>query len=164
MGVSEPAAIGEQHPHMVSVPDSQAQVVDRFKRSNGSIGKEFSTMTKSKGIGRGGARPNSGPKKKPVTGPPQVADAANAPSIIPEGLSDEEIVKFKRKAADEALLAVAMYSTSDNARVAAAKELNDRTLGKPKPGAAAKPEQNDLFDDGWGTLLQSKQPAAGRTN
>jgi hypothetical protein len=121
-------------------------------------------MTKSKGIGRGGARPNSGPKKK-LTGPTQTDGAPSAAPIIPEGLSDEEIRKFQEKVAREALVAVAMYSPSDNARVAAAKELNDRSLGKPKPGIAAKPDQPDMFEnDGWGELLKPRQPVPGRAN
>jgi hypothetical protein len=120
-------------------------------------------MTKSKGVGRGGARPNSGPKKKPIAGQTQVAGAANSGPIIPAGLNAEELKKVCEALAYETLATIARDGASENARVAASRELLDRSLGKPKPGTAAKPDQNDLFDDGWGTLLKSGQ-AAGRTN
>jgi hypothetical protein len=112
-------------------------------------------MTKSKGIGRGGARPNSGPKKKPVAGPTQVAGEPNAAPIIPSGLSEEQLRKFCEALAYETLATVATLGASENARVAASRELLDRSLGKPKPGTAVNPDQNDLFaDDGWGDLLR----------
>jgi hypothetical protein len=132
-------------------------------------------MTKSKLVGRGGARPGAGRKQKPVAGPTCVAGelrsggersptADTSGPIIPAGLSEEEIDKFCRAVARETLVTVAMTGTSESARVAASRELNDRILGKPKPGTAAKPDQSDMFDDGWGNLLKSGQTAAGRTN
>jgi hypothetical protein len=148
----------------VFVPDSQAQVFDRFKRSNGSIGKEFSTMTKSKGVGRGGARPNSGPKKKPTAGPTQVAGAVGASPIIPAGLNAEELKKVCEALAYETLATIARDGASENARVAASRELLDRSQGKSTPRPAAKLDQLDLLDDGWGSLLKPGQPVAGRSN
>lgn len=134
-------------------------------------------MTKSKLTGRGGARAGAGRKPKPVAGPTCVAgehrsDGERSPAadtsavpIIPEGLSEEEIDKFCRAAARATLLTVAMTGTNESARVSAAKELNDRSLGKPKPGTAAKPDGPDLFEnDGWGELLKPRQPVPGRTN
>jgi hypothetical protein len=133
-------------------------------------------MTKSKLVGRGGARAGAGRKKKPVAGPTRVvgdsrsddergsAAKASAP-IIPANLSAEDLKKFCEALAYETLATIAMTGTSENARVAASRELFDRVQGKPKPGAAAKSDQLDLLaDDGWGNLLMSKQPAAGRTN
>jgi hypothetical protein len=134
-------------------------------------------VTKTKLVGRGGSRPGAGRKPKPVAGPTHVvageprsdgergpaADTSPAP-IIPAGLSEEEIDKFCRAVARETLVTVAMTGTSESARVAASRELNDRSLGKPKPGTAAKPDQLDLLDDGWGNLLKPGQPAAGRSN
>jgi hypothetical protein len=120
-------------------------------------------MTKSTGVGRGGARPNSGPKKKPIAGPTQVAGAANAAPIIPAGLSDEDRDKFIAGLCRETLATIMVHGKSEGARVAAVREFHDRILGKPKPGTAANPDQFELADD-WGDLLKSKQPAAGRTN
>jgi hypothetical protein len=84
--------------------------------------------------------------------------------IIPAGLGAEDLKKFCEALAFETLATVAMTGTSENARVAASRELFDRVQGKPKPGTAAKSDQLDLLaDDGWGTLLKPVQ-AAGRTN
>jgi hypothetical protein len=121
-------------------------------------------MTKSTGVGRGGARPNSGPKKKPIAGPTQVAGAANATPIIPVGLSDEERDKFIAGLCRETLATIMVHGKSESARVAASRELLDRSLGKPKPAPATKPDQSDFFEDGWGDLLKSRQPATRRTN
>ena len=130
-------------------------------------------MTKSKGVGRGGARPNSGPKKKPVAGPTHLAgkfeeselgETRSAP-IIPANLSPEDLKKFCEALAFETLATIAVTGTSEPARVAASRELLDRSRGKPAPGTAAKPDQSELFtDDGWNGLLDSRQPAAGRSN
>jgi hypothetical protein len=133
-------------------------------------------MTKSKLVGRGGARPGAGRKQKPVAGPTCVAselrsDGERSPAadtsapIIPANLSAEDLKKFCEALAYETLATVAMTGTSENARVAASRELFDRVQGKPKPGAAAKSDQFDLLaDDGWGNLLKSGQSATGRTN
>jgi hypothetical protein len=134
-------------------------------------------VTKSKLVGRGGARAGAGRKPKPVAGPTYVAGerrsdgeqspAADTPAapIIPAGLSEEEIDKFCRAVARDTLLTIAMTGTSESARVAASRELNDRSLGKLKPGTAAKADQSDLFEsDGWGDLLKTRQPAPGRAN
>jgi hypothetical protein len=122
---------------------------------------------------RGGARPGAGRKRKPTAGPTRVAaeigsssepTAATPGPIIPAGLSEEEIDKFCRAVARETLLTVAMTGTSESARVAASRELNDRSLGKPKPGAAANPDQLDLLaPDHWGSLLDV-QPAPSKAN
>jgi hypothetical protein len=132
-------------------------------------------MTKSKLVGRGGARPGAGRKQKPVAGPTCVASeprtdgdqgsAANTSApIIPANLSAEELKKFCEALAFETLATIAVTGTSEPARVAASRELLDRAQGKPKPGTAAKPDSPDLFDDGWGNLLKSGQSATGRTN
>jgi hypothetical protein len=127
-------------------------------------------MTKSKMVGRGGARAGSGRKKKAVAGPTQVLsdcrsnEDRNSGPIIPVGLGAEDLKQFCENLAYETLATVAVTGTSESARVAASRELLDRSLGKPKPGIAAKPDQNDLFDDGWGNLLKPGQSAAGRAN
>jgi hypothetical protein len=114
-------------------------------------------MTKATGIGRGGKRNGAGRKKNPP-------GASVSVPIPPAGLSAEELAKYYAASAIEAAAAIAFDGSQPaSARVAALKELLDRSEGKSKPGTA-KPDQLDLLDDGWGTLLQSKQPAAGRTN
>ena len=133
-------------------------------------------MTKSKLQGRGGARAGAGRKLKLVAGPTYAAgeprsDGERSPAakvgaapIIPAGLNAEDLKKFCEVLAYETLATIAMTGTSENARVAASRELFDRVQGKPKPGAAAKSDQFELLaDDGWGTLLKSGQ-APGRTN
>jgi hypothetical protein len=127
-------------------------------------------MTKSKLVGRGGARAGSGRKKKPVAGPTRVVSEIGTQSapisgpIIPTGLSAEDLKQFCETLAYETLATVAVTGTSESARVAASRELLDRSLGKPKPAPATKPDQSDFFEDGWGDLLKSRQPASGRTN
>jgi hypothetical protein len=133
-------------------------------------------VTKSKSVGRGGARAGAGRKPKPVAGPTCVAgesrsggerDSGDKPSspIIPANLNAEDLKKFCEALAFETLATIAVTGTSEPARVAASKELLDRAQGKPKPGVAAKSDQPDMFEnDGWGDLLKSKQPAAGLTN
>jgi hypothetical protein len=116
--------------------------------------------------GRGGARPGAGRKRKAIARAPQPGSAAAelpAP-IIPPGLTDEELKKFCATLAYEALAFVAWHGTSENAKVAASRELLDRSLGKPKPAPATKPDQSDFFEDGWGDLLKSRQRSAGRSN
>jgi len=123
-------------------------------------------MTKAKGD-HGGKRIGAGRKAKPRAGPTMMAGDPGSPSdrIIPANLSPEERNKFLDGLADETLATIMATGTSESARVAAARETKDRILGKPKPGTAAKSDQLDLLaDDGWGTLLKSGQPAAGRTN
>lgn len=127
-------------------------------------------MTKSKLVGRGGARAGSGRKKKSVAGPTRVVGEIGAQSalisapIIPIGLSAEDLKQFCETLAYETLATVAVTGTSESARVAASRELLDRSLGKPKPAPATKPDQSDFFEDGWGDLLKSRQQAAGRAN
>jgi hypothetical protein len=134
-------------------------------------------VTKSKSVGRGGARAGAGRKPKPVAGPTHVAGklrsdvekspaAADIPApIIPVGLNAEQLKAFCEALAFETLATVAVTGTSEPARVAASKELLDRAQGKPKPGTAAKSDQLDMLaDDGWGNLLKSGQSAARRTN
>ena len=131
-------------------------------------------MTKSKMVGRGGARVGSGRKRKPVAAPTIVAGKINPESelnsvgprfpIVPVGLDAEDLKKFCETLAYETLATVAVTGTSESARVAASRELLDRSLGKPKPAPATKPDQSDFFEDGWGDLLKSRQPASGRAN
>ena len=114
-------------------------------------------MTVSKNIGRGGARPGSGRKKKPGAGP-----ITEMPSVT--GLSAEDLAKALTDFAMVGLVKIAAEGASESARVSALREILDRAAGKPKPGVpAAKQDQLEL-DDNWGDLLKSKQPAAGRAN
>jgi hypothetical protein len=136
---------------MANFRENQTAKSDIQKRGN------YSPMTKATGVGRGGKRSGAGRKKNP-------AGVSVSVSLPPTGLSVEELAKHYAPMAIETLAIVASDGTQPaSARVAAAKELIDRSEGKSKP-AAAKPDQTDFADDGWGTLLQSKQPAAGRAN
>jgi hypothetical protein len=113
-------------------------------------------MTKSRGIGRGGARGGAGRKKKTA--------AASIPlTIPPEGLTPAEEIRLAR-ATFAAIAADGAQPAS--ARVQAADKLLDRTIGKPKAAPAAKdPAQPDFEDDGgWGELLNPSKPAAWRAN
>jgi hypothetical protein len=132
-------------------------------------------VTKSKLVGRGGARSGAGRKPKPVAGPTHIAGAhrsdeepgatANTSTpIIPPNLSPEEKRQYLKGVAEETLATIMVTGTSESARVAAAREALDRAEGKPKPGTAAKSDQLDLLDDGWGGLLTPSQPAARRAN
>jgi hypothetical protein len=116
-------------------------------------------MTKPTGVGRGGKREGAGRKARP----PGVSFAIPA---APTGMSAEELAKRYATLAVETLAAVAADGAQPaSARVAASREILDRSEGKPKPGTAAKSDQLDLLaDDGWGNLLKSGQSAAGRTN
>jgi hypothetical protein len=116
-------------------------------------------MTKRTGVGRGGKREGAGRKARPPGGSVAVTTA-------PTGMSAEELAKHYATLAVETLAAVAADGAQPaSARVAASREILDRSEGKPKPGVAAKTDQADLFaDDGWGTLLQSRQPATVRIN
>jgi hypothetical protein len=114
-------------------------------------------LTKSKNIGRGGARPGSGPKKKPGAGP-----ITKLPALTGNKIEDDKTLADWVRAG---LVHIAASGASEAARVAALKELGDRAEGKSKPGVAQKSDQPDMFEnDGWGDLLKSKQPAAGRPN
>jgi hypothetical protein len=110
-------------------------------------------MTKSRNIGRGGARPGSGPKKKP-TAPP----ITEMPALTGNRVEDDKTLAVWVRAG---LVHIAATGASEAARVAALKELGDRAEGKSKPGIAPKTDQLDLLDDGWGNLLKSGQPTAG---
>jgi hypothetical protein len=80
-------------------------------------------------------------------------------------MSAEELAKHYATLAVVTLAAVAADGAQPaSARVAASREILDRSEGKARPGTPVNADQSDMFDDGWGTLLQSKQPAAGRTN
>jgi hypothetical protein len=115
-------------------------------------------MTKSRGIGRGGARANSGPKKKPAAPPTHVEGKGDSEPVIPSGLSAEERRKFLDELADETLANVMANDPSGAARVNAARAVQDRTRGKPLP---AKPQDDQCdFDDHWGTLLDAPKPIA----
>jgi hypothetical protein len=116
-------------------------------------------MTKRTGVGRGGKREGAGRKARP----PGVSVAV---TTAPTGMSAEELAKHYATLAVETLAAVAADGSQPaSARVAASREILDRSEGKPKPGVAAKADQTDMFaDDHWGDLLKSKQPAAGRAN
>jgi hypothetical protein len=115
-----------------------------------------SFVTKSRNIGRGGARPGSGPKKKPGAGPITEVPATT-------GKSAEVLAKELTDFAIAGLVKIASEGASESARVTALKEILNRGAGMPRPGAAAKTDQLEL-DDGWGTLLTPSQPATGRTN
>jgi hypothetical protein len=114
-------------------------------------------MTASKNVGRGGARKGAGRKKKPAA--PPLTD-------IPEatGQSAEALAKAAVDIAMAVLVHVAVNGESEAARVSAAEKIINRAAGMPKPGTAAKPDQPDLFDDGWDELLRPSSPAAGRAN
>jgi hypothetical protein len=120
-----------------------------------------------------GSRPGAGRKRKPVAGPTHVASEVGseneprpAAPIIPAGLSADELKKFCEALAFETLATIAITGTSEPARVAASRELLDRAQGKPKPGAAAKPDAPGADEgDGWGDLLTARpSPTAGRAN
>jgi hypothetical protein len=117
-------------------------------------------MTKSRNIGRGGARPGAGRKAKPVAGPTEIGFGA-AP-IIPPGLDDEGQRKFCESLAFETLATIAATGTSESARVAASRELLDRCRGKPSPAKPAEAEQSDAGDH-WEGLLGSK-PAPSKAS
>ena len=115
-------------------------------------------MTKSKNIGRGGKRDGSGRKKKPTA--PPITDIP-----VTSGQSAEALAKQHVDIAMATLVHIALNGESEAARVSAAERILNRAAGMPKPGTAAKSDQLDLLaEDGWGNLLKSKQPAAGRTN
>ncbi len=116
-------------------------------------------MTKPTGVGRGGKRDGAGRKAKP----PGVSVAIPA---APTGMSAQELAKHYATLAVETLAVIAGDGAQPaSSRVAASREILDRSEGKPKPGVAAKSDQPDMFEnDGWGDLLKSKQPAAGRVN
>jgi hypothetical protein len=116
-------------------------------------------MTKRTGVGRGGKREGAGRKARP-------AGVSVAIPAAPTGMSAQELAKHYATLAVETLAVIAGDGAQPaSSRVAASREILDRSEGKPKPGVAAKADEPDLFaDDGWGTLLQSKQPAAGRAN
>jgi hypothetical protein len=115
-------------------------------------------MTKTTGVGRGGKREGAGRKARP----PGVSVTISA---APTTMSAQELAKHYATLAVETLAAVAADGAQPaSARVAASREILDRSEGKPKPGVAAKSDQPDFFEnDGWGDLLKSKQ-AAGRAN
>jgi hypothetical protein len=132
-------------------------------KSDGQNGEVFS-MTRSRLVGRGGARPGAGRPRKPVAGPTTLDVASSKTErvpVIPVGLSEDDLAKFCETLAFETLATVASTGTSESARVAASRELLDRARGKPKPAPAqSKPEQHDLFDH-WGDLLESPKPQSG---
>lgn len=116
-------------------------------------------MTRSTGMGRGGKREGAGRKKKPG------ADIVPLPAV-PDGLSTEELAKHFAGLAVTTLATIAAGGASESARVAAAREILDRSEGKSKPGVAANPDQSDMFDGGWGELLRSpsRHGPARKTN
>jgi hypothetical protein len=112
-------------------------------------------MKKSK---HGGKREGAGRKKKP-TAPP----LTDIPVV--SGQTAEALAKQHVDIAMATLVHIALNGESEAARVSAAERILNRAAGMPKPGTAAKPDQNDLFEnDHWGNLLKSGQSAAGRTN
>jgi hypothetical protein len=114
-------------------------------------------LTVSRHIGRGGARKGAGQKKKPGAGP-----ITEMPALTGNRVEDDKALADWVRAG---LVHIAATGASEAARVAALKELGDRAEGKSKPGIAPKADQPDMFEnDGWGELLKSKQPAAGRSN
>ena len=117
-------------------------------------------MTKPTGVGRGGKREGAGRKARP----PGVSVAIPA---APTMMSAQELAKHYATLAVETLAVVAADGAQPaSARVAASREILDRSEGKAKPGAT-KPDQPDMFGDqadGWEGLLGPRQPAAGRSN
>jgi hypothetical protein len=128
-------------------------------------------MTKSRNIGRGGARPGAGRKQKPVAGPTAIGKFFNVPStaqldepapIIPPGTDDEGLRQFCEALAFETLATIAATGTSEAARVAACRELLDRCRGKPSPSKPAEAEAD--APDHWGNLLGAGKPVAKAAN
>lgn len=99
-------------------------------------------MTKSTGVGRGGARPNSGPKAKPRAG------KINLQSF--NKINDEQSVADLAKQytinAFEVLAHISAEGANEAARVSASKVLLEYAYGKPGPAAAAvgKKEQRKI--------------------
>lgn len=88
-----------------------------------------------------------------------------AVSVPPAGLSAEQLAKHYATLAVETLASVAADGAQPaSARVAASKEILDRSEGKAKPGTPAKSDQADFEDSGWGELLNPTRPATGRAN
>ena len=117
-------------------------------------------MTKTKLVGRGGARPGAGRKKKsPATEQSSSSDRLTERALPAVPMTNEELEHL----AKATLVDVLRNSESDNARVAAARDLLDRVRGKP--GAAKlDPGQSDMFgnsDDGWGRAAQPQQGNLG---
>jgi hypothetical protein len=112
-------------------------------------------MTKSRGVGRGGARPGSGPKKKERQQIVELSPAATA--MITPGMSKQHVDELIDRLALEALARVVSRGHSEAAVVTAARYLLDRTRGKPFEAQRPEPDQRELFDDNWGELLQPER-------
>src|SRR4051812_23094817 len=87
-------------------------------------------MTKSRGIGRGGARPNSGPKPKPI------APATKKP--VNSKLSAQELAKLHVELAIETLSNIAANGAAEAARVSAAKAIVEIAKGETTHGTLGK--------------------------
>jgi hypothetical protein len=118
-------------------------------------------MTKPTGTGRGGKREGAGRKARP----PGVSLAIPAAPAMMSAMSAHELAKHYATLAVETLAVVAADGAQPaSARVAASREILDRSEGKAKPGTPVKADQADMFaDDGWGELLKPREPA-GRAN
>lgn len=122
-------------------------------------------MTRSRGLGRGGARPGAGRKRKQpkhFTVPNQNSEVSSAaPTVLPPtDVSDEAL----RLASRATLLDVMQNGASDAARVSAAREAFDRVDGKALPAKPKGEDQQDMADH-WGELLTPRASSTtGRAN
>jgi hypothetical protein len=92
-------------------------------------------VTKSKGIGRGGARPNTGPKRQPGS----VELSAAAQSVVASLEPKAEVMASGFKSmAIETLAKVMQFSPMDGARVSAAKEMLARADKEEAPADHGK--------------------------
>ena len=137
-------------------------------------------MTKSRGIGRGGARPNSGPKRKVASVPSSPADSGDqAPApIAPRtvAVTSELVTRDAQgginysQTAINVLLEVSLSGSKESARVTAARDIlrhqrDVDPLGYVKARADAKkrnadiapelvpPDEPDLVEDKLAKLL-----------
>jgi hypothetical protein len=135
------------------------------RKSNGQNGENLA-MTRSRLVGRGGARPGAGRPRKPVADPTAIAGAQAKPErtpIIPTGLGEDDLKKFCEALAFETLATIAAEGASESARVAASRELLDRAQGKPKAAPAPAQKQESFFDE-WDGLLDPRQSPSAATN
>ena len=113
-------------------------------------------MTKSRGIGRGGARPGSGPKPAPKAGPTDMIAAAS----LPREATAAELARVHVVEAIATLALIAREGANEAARVAAAKALVEHGFGKPGPALRLDKPVADASDEGgdWAKLLGEPRP------
>ena len=101
-------------------------------------------MTKSRGIGRGGARPNSGPRKSPPIERPAHT-----------GLTAQELAKTRLDLAFATLDQICAEGVTEGAKVAAARVIIETANGKfAKVAAEDAPKPADK----WGSILDEVRP------